>query len=168
MKRKDLVIAATLILLIGLGAAIWFAPGLLHPQAPEVRFRGIDGRSLSLSELRGKPVLVNFWATTCPGCIKEMPELVRLHEELGERGLVIIGVAMPYDKPSDVIALADRRKLPYFIALDPQGEVVRAFGGVRLTPTSYLIDPEGRIVFKKIGEPDWQRLRRDLAPMLKG
>ncbi|RMG57829.1 MAG: TlpA family protein disulfide reductase [Gammaproteobacteria bacterium] len=168
MKRKDLVIAGLAALILGVAAAVWLAPGLLQPQAPEVRFHGTDGRTLTLAELRGRPVLVNFWATTCPGCIKEMPELVKLYRELGPKGLEVIGVAMPYDKPSDVIALQKKRELPYFIALDPRGEVVAAFGGVRLTPTSYLIDPEGRIVFKKIGEPDWQRLRKELAPMLKG
>ncbi len=168
MKRKDLVIAGLAVLLLGMAAAVWFAPGLLHPRAPQVAFHGTDGQVLKLADLRGRPVLVNFWATTCPGCIKEMPQLAQLQQEYGPRGLQVIGVAMPYDRPSDVLLVQKKRKLPYFIALDPEGRVTSAFGGVRLTPTSFLIDPEGRIVFKKIGELDWARLRRELGSMLKG
>ena len=97
-----------------------------------------------------------------------MPQLAQLQQEYGPRGLQVIGVAMPYDRPSDVLLVQKKRKLPYFIALDPEGRVTSAFGGVRLTPTSFLIDPEGRIVFKKIGELDWARLRRELGSMLKG
>ena len=117
-------------------------------------------------ELRGKPVLVNFWATTCPGCIKEMPHLVKLYNELSPSGLEVIGIAMSYDPPNQVIALADRRKIPYPIALDIKGEAAQAFGDVRLTPSNFLIAPDGRVVHQKIGEMDMDKVRSMILNML--
>jgi peroxiredoxin len=165
MKLKDILIGLfALGLIAGIGY-LWLAPAGLS-KAPELTVSTIRGEKISLSSLRGRPVLVNFWATTCPGCIKEMPHLVELYEELAPKGFEIIGIAMPYDPPNQVIALADARKLPYPIALDIQGDAVRAFGDVRLTPSSFLIAPDGRIVHQKIGEMDMPKVRSMIIDML--
>ena len=165
MKIRDLALGGVAIAILTLVAAVWFMPAGLS-QAPAVTFKTLDGRSLSLDDLRGRPVLVNFWATTCPGCIKEMPHLVELYEKLHPQGLEIIGVAMSYDPPNQVVALQERRGLPYPLTLDLDAKIAKAFGDVSLTPTTFLIAPDGRIVFQKIGEIDMPKLEatiRDLT-----
>lgn len=165
MKIKDIIIGLFVISLISLMAWLWLAPSGLK-QAPEVTFKIIDGRSIQLSKLQGQPVLVTFWATSCPGCIREMPHLVELYREFNQQGLEIIGVAMPYDRPDHVQEMVRSKQLPYPIALDVMGEVVNAFGQVRLTPTSFLIAPDGRIVKHKIGEMDMEKLKTQIHSML--
>ena len=165
MKLKDILIALfALTLLVGMGY-LWLAPAGLS-EAPDITVQTIKGEKITLSQLRGKPVLVNFWATTCPGCIKEMPHLIELYRELAPEGFEIIGIAMSYDPPNQVIALADRQKIPYPVALDLTGEAARAFGDVRLTPSNFLIAPDGRVVHQKIGEMDMQKVRAMILDML--
>lgn len=166
MKARDLLISAAIAVLVGTLAWLWLSPsGLKH--SPDISLTTIKGAELQLADYRGRPVLVTFWATTCPGCIKEMPHLAELYEELAPRGLEIIGIAMAYDPPNQVLAMAEARQLPYRIALDLDSGAARAFGDVRLTPSSFLIAPDGRIVFHKIGEMDIHKLRDDIIAMLE-
>jgi peroxiredoxin len=134
--------------------------------APDIDFRIIDGRTLNLKQLQGHPVLVVFWATSCPGCIKEMPHLIDLYHDLAPRGLEIIAVAMAYDPPDRVLAMHQHKQIPYPIALDVQGEVASAYGDVQQTPTTFLIDPNGRVVKQTIGRLDMAQLRANLHSML--
>jgi peroxiredoxin len=150
MKTKDILITFFAILIISSIAYLWMAPSGAQ-QAPDITLQLIDGKKLKLSSLKGKPVLITFWATSCPGCIKEMPHLVELYHELRSKGLEIIGIAMPNDRPDYVMEMVKRKKIPYLIAFDLKSEAVRAFGNVSLTPTTFLIDSQGKIVKKKIG-----------------
>ncbi|MFZ1324696.1 MAG: TlpA disulfide reductase family protein, partial [Candidatus Contendobacter sp.] len=113
-----------------------------------------------------KPVLVTFWATTCPSCIEEIPHLVELYQEFKPKGLEIIGVAMAYDPPEQVRTLARQRQIPYPIVLDTQAQIARAFDDVRLTPTSVLISPQGQIVQYRLGLLDLPQLRKTLHGLL--
>jgi len=151
MKTKQILMSIFAFILIGSIVYLWLAPSG-GQQAPDLTLQLIDGKKLKLSSLKGKPVLITFWATSCPGCIKEMPHLVELYNEMHERGLEIIGIAMPYDRPDYVMEMVKQKKLPYHIAFDLKGDAVNAFGKVSLTPTSFLIDDQGQIVKKKIGE----------------
>ena len=151
MKKKDIFISLFAVLIISSIVYLWMAPSGAQ-QAPKISLQLIDGGKINLSNLKGKPVLITFWATSCPGCIKEIPHLIELYDELHSKGLEIIGIAMPYDRPDYVMEMAKRAKIPYLVAFDLKGEAVRAFGKVTLTPTSFLIDDEGKIVKKKIGE----------------
>lgn len=151
MKTKDILITLFAILIISSIAYLWTAPSGAQ-QAPDITLQLLDGKKLKLSSLKGKPVLITFWATSCPGCIKEMPHLIELYEELHAQGLEVIGIAMPYDRPDYVMEMVKRKKVPYHIALDLKGEAVQAFGKVSLTPTTFLIDDKGKIIKKKIGE----------------
>jgi len=165
MKLKDILIGLFALALLGGIGYLWMAPAGLA-EAPDITVSTIRGEKISFSKLRGRPVLVNFWATTCPGCIKEMPHLVELYRELAPKGFEMIGIAMSYDPPNQVIALSDARKLPYPIALDIKGDAARAFGDVRLTPSSFLIAPDGRIVHQKIGEMNMPKVRTMIIDML--
>ncbi|VAW75442.1 Putative thioredoxin [hydrothermal vent metagenome] len=165
MKLKDTLTGLFVLMLLGGIGYLWLAPSGLA-RAPDITLSTLHGEKIPLSTLRGQPVLVNFWATSCPGCIKEMPHLVELYEELAPKGFEIIGIAMSYDPPDHVIALTNARKLPYPIALDIKGDAARAFGDVRLTPSSFLIAPDGRIVHQKIGEMDMPKVRALIIDML--
>jgi peroxiredoxin len=162
---KETLIASIALAVVLAVAAVWFLPAGLR-QAPPLVGQTLDGRTLTLEQLRGKPVLVTFWATTCPSCIEEMPHLVELYRELHPQGLEIIGVAMAYDPPEQVRALAARRQIPYPIVLDTQSQIAREFDNVRLTPTTVLISPEGRIVHYRLGLLDLPKLRETIRELL--
>ena len=136
------------------------------PTAPEVRFMTLAGESIMTSQLRGKVVLVNFWATTCSVCLREMPQLAATHRYFAGQGLETIAVAMDYDPPNRVKAYADSKALPFKVALDANGLVARGFDNVRATPTTYLIDRRGEIVRRYLGAPDFTALQAQLADLL--
>jgi peroxiredoxin len=163
--NKETIIAGIALAVVLAVAAVWFMPAGLR-QAPPLVGQTLDGRTLTLEQLRGKPVLVTFWATTCPSCIEEMPDLIKLYRELNPKGLEIIGVAMAYDPPEQVRALAAKRQIPYPIVLDTQKHIAREFDNVRLTPTTVLISPEGRIVQYRLGLMDLPKLRETIQGML--
>ncbi len=165
MKAKDILLGLFALALVGALAYVWLSPEGLK-RVPDVALRTLDGDEIKLAELRGKPVLVTFWATSCPGCVKEIPHLIELYQEFGPRGLQLVAVAMSYDPPDHVLAMRDTRQIPYPIALDIKGEAARAFGDVRLTPTSFLIAPDGRIVRQKIGEMEMTDVRAQIRAML--
>lgn len=163
--NKETVIAGIAMAVIVASALVWFIPTGLR-QAPPLVGQTLDGRTLTLEQLRGKPVLVTFWATTCPSCIEEMPHLIELYRELNAKGLEIIGVAMAYDPPEQVRALVRQRQVPYPIVLDTQARIAQEFDGVRLTPTTVLISPQGRIVHYRLGLLDIPKLREKIREML--
>lgn len=129
------------------------------PTAPEVSFNTIDGRTIPMTALRNKVVLVNFWATDCPGCIKEMPELINTYQQYQPKGFEVIAVAMPYDQISQIINYSKSQALPFPVTHDSKGEIVQRFGKVSLTPTAFIYDKEGRLLQHTIGELDFTALK---------
>ncbi|MFP5402488.1 MAG: peroxiredoxin family protein [Gammaproteobacteria bacterium] len=152
---KPALIAIAVLVLVG---ALAYAL-TEKPKAPAATFTTLEGRPIALDSLRGKVVLVNFWATSCPGCIKEMPGMIEVYRQYRDRGFEIVAVAMQYDPPQYVTNFVQTRQLPFPVALDADGSHARAFGDVRLTPTSFLVGKDGRIVEQKLGELDFVRLR---------
>jgi peroxiredoxin len=163
--NKETVVAGIALAVILTSAVVWFMPAGLR-QAPPLVGQTLDGRTLTLEQLRGKPVLVTFWATTCPSCIEEIPHLVELYREMNPKGLEIIGVAMAYDPPEQVRTMVKQRQIPYPIVLDTQERIAREFDNVRLTPTTVLISPQGRIVHYRLGLLDMPKLRDTIREML--
>jgi len=129
-------------------------------------FKTLSGDAIVLNNLRG-PTLINFWSTTCVICIKEMPHLAELYQEYDTAGFELIAVAMPYDRPSDVLQLTQNLNLPFPIALDLQGEAVDAFATVVGTPTSYLMNGEGNLIKRYVGAIDLNNLRSELNQLLE-
>ncbi len=163
---KKALITLFVVALLGIFAWLWLAPAGLR-DSPDISLQSIDGKKLKLTDYRGKPLLVTFWATSCLGCIREMPHLIELYRELAPQGLEIVGIAMDYDPPNHVLAMREARRIPYPVALDIHADAARAFGNVRLTPTSFLIAPDGRIVYRKTGEMNISQLRKDILGMLQ-
>jgi len=137
-------------LAIAIGAGFAFTRPVL---APEARFAVLTGEQFSTTDLRGKVVLVNFWATSCVTCVKEMPMLSETHRKFSPRGYETIAVAMRYDHPNHVAEFVKQRQLPFKVAIDTDGSIARQFGNVRVTPTTYLIDRKGRVLKTYLGEP---------------
>lgn len=167
MRLKDTVIALLVLSLIGILAAFWLAPAGLR-EAPPASVTTLQGKQLSLPSLRGRPVLVTFWSTSCRSCVEEIPHLVELYREYAHRGLEIIGIAMAYDPPDRVIAMREARGITYPLALDIDSRVARTFGGVSVTPSSFLIAPDGRVVHQAAGELDMDKVRKLVAGMIAG
>jgi peroxiredoxin len=163
MKKLVFVFA----LVVAAGIASWF---VWRPAqaAPNVAFAAIDGQKLTLQDLRGKVVLVKFWATDCVTCIKQMPDTIADYNKYSAQGFQTVAVAMNYDPPNYVLNYAQTRKLPFTVALDSKGDVARAFGDVRLTPTAFLIDKQGRIVKRYLGDYDPKEFHAEIEKALKG
>lgn len=163
MKHSHLYIGiVVLILAIALGIFAWVVTDVHY--APEVQFTVIDGRKLSLSDLRGKPVLLTFWATTCAPCLKEEPTLAALYTELHPHGLEMVGVAMNYDTPARIDDYRRRNNVPYPIALDLDGTIARTFG-IKAIPRAFVIAPDGRVLYDHTGILDPADVRNALARM---
>jgi peroxiredoxin len=155
-SRRKVAVAVVLGAVIA-GAALFFS--VRSSSAPAVTFTTLSGKPIVADELRGKVVLVNFWATTCKVCAHELPQIVATYRTYASRGFEVIAVAMPYDRPDWVVDYARREELPFTVALDFEGTINRAFGGVDATPTGFLIDKQGKIVQRIVGEPDFGQLR---------
>jgi thiol-disulfide isomerase/thioredoxin len=153
--KKWIMPIVALALFAGLAIAV-----LQKPKAPEVTFTTLDGKKISMNSLRGKTVLVNFWATDCPGCVKEIPALVETYKRYKDKNFEVIAVAMPYDPPAQVLNYTKEKALPFAVMHDGFGEMVAAFGKVDLVPTSYVYDPQGRRLQKVIGELDFNQLQK--------
>jgi peroxiredoxin len=134
--------------------------------APDFSFTLLDGTHSSSADLRGQVVLVNFWATSCVSCVKEMPALVDTHRRFHERGFQTLAVAMSYDPPAYVAHFARTRDLPFGVVIDNTGAIAQGFGDVQLTPTTFLIDKRGGIVKRYVGEPDFASLHRLVEKLL--
>lgn len=152
MPRKLIVAVALVAIAAGAALALW-----QRAAAPQAEFVALSGANFSTADLRGKVVLVNFWATSCVSCVAEMPKLVEAWTKYAPRGYETVAVAMSYDHPNAVAEFTRARQLPFRVALDASGEVARRFGNVSVTPTTYLLDRKGRVLEKYVGEPDWAR-----------
>jgi peroxiredoxin len=162
-RSRILVIAAALS--VAVAAAAWRVAGAREP-APAVSYTLLDGSESSTAAQRGKVLLVNFWATSCVSCVAEMPQIASAHQKFKARGYDTVAVAMDYDQPAAVAHFAKSRALPFGVAFDTSGELARAFGDVKLTPTTFLIDKQGRIVKRYVGAPDFAALDRLIGELL--
>jgi thiol-disulfide isomerase/thioredoxin len=118
--------------------------------APDFTLETLDGKSMSLSELRGKAVLLNFWATWCGPCKIETPWLVELQKEYGSQGLQVIGVAMDDSGKDDIAKFAQEMGVNYPVLLGKEA-VGEEYGGVPALPESFFIGRDGKIVDRIIG-----------------
>ncbi len=153
------------VVVLAIAGALGYA-FIAKPAAPAATFTTLEGKRIALESLRGKVVLVNFWATSCPGCIKEMPALMQTYQQYKNKGFEIVAVAMSYDPPNYVLNFAQTRQLPFPVALDVDGAHARAFGNVQLTPTSFIVGKDGTVLEQKIGDLDFEKLKALLDKQL--
>ena len=125
-------------------------------EAPDFTLPDVDGRPVRLRELRGKLVLLNFWATWCPPCRLEMPSMERLYQTFKQTEFAMLAVSIDRQGVEAVKPFMEELQLTFPALLDQQSEVARQYG-LRGLPTTYLIDPEGRLIGAAVGGRDWER-----------
>jgi thiol-disulfide isomerase/thioredoxin len=138
MMQRSLVILFCLLLPLA-------SPGA---QAKGFLFTDSTGKKLTLSDYRGKWVLINFWATWCPPCLKEIPDLVSLYES--RKDVMVIGVAMDYRDPKTVLKFVDSLSISYPIVFGDK-KIAAQIGPVSMLPTTYLFNPAGQPAAYKVG-----------------
>ena len=166
-RVAGLTIIQTMSLLTILGIVLFAALSLFKKEsAPAVSFRTLNGEQIAMESLRGKVVLVNFWATSCATCVQEMPEMVETYKKYSDRGFELIAVAMSYDPPNYVLNYSESRQLPFIVALDSDGQAAKSFGDVKLTPTTFVIGKDGSILKRYVGIPEFAAMHQLLEKAL--
>ena len=119
-------------------------------QAPNFSLRTSDGKAIELVKFKGKAVVVNFWATWCPPCKREIPDLIELYKKYKKEGLVVIGISIDEEGWEAVKPFIEKTKIPYPVVLADQN-VVRDYGNFDGIPATFFIDSNGIIVDRQIG-----------------
>ena len=135
------------------------------PLAPNWTMRDLEGIAHSLSDYRGKVVILDFWDTWSPPCKKEIPGFVKLQEVYGDKGLVVIGTAFARDGIRAVEEFADKWKMNYPVIIIEPG-VAESYGGIRSVPTTFVIDREGRARAMHIGYVDSAVFEAEILALL--
>lgn len=154
MAKKSIWLLLVLLTLL----ALFFWSLTTNKKVPQIAVTSITGEVLKLYEVKNNFTIINFWATDCPGCIKEMPDLAATYDKFRGQGLEIIAISMSYDPPNHVLNFTRKNKIPFPVVLDIDGQIAQSFENIRLTPTSILIDKNGKIVDKVVGELDFNKL----------
>lgn len=149
------------LVLIAVVALVWFAISSNKQQAPAFSLIDFNGQPVSEQQFAGKVTLVNFWATSCVGCVAEMPELIATQAKYGSQGYQTIAIAMDYDPEDHIKEFLTKYDMSQFIVTkDKTGAVAKAYGNVQLTPTSVLVNSSGDIVTTIVGEPNFDDLHK--------
>jgi peroxiredoxin len=151
---------------VALAAGAYVFVGAGVTTAPESTFVLLDGSKINTASLKGKVTLVNFWATSCTTCVAEMPKIIATYDKYKAKGFDTVAVAMSYDPPAYVVNYAETRKLPFKVAIDNTGAVAKAWNEVKLTPTTYIVDKQGQIVKRYVGEPNFTELHALIEKLL--
>lgn len=149
---------AAVVIVGGLGVALSLAPReeqkvsgdvSIGGPAPAISMTDFEGTTFDLSDYRGKPLVVNFWASWCPSCVAEMPEFEQVHKATdGKVGFLGINQSDSIDAAKD---LARKTGVTYRLAIDPQGQIFQAFGGAGM-PTTVFIDADGNVIEVVVGQ----------------
>jgi peroxiredoxin len=163
MKKITWLLSAAL---IAIGALVAWQGSSANSLAPNSSFVLLDASKTTTADFKGKVTLVNFWATSCTTCVAEMPKMTSIYKQYHGRGYDMVAVAMSYDPPSYVVNYTQTRQLPFKVAIDNTGAIAKAWGDVQLTPTTYLLDKQGVIVKRYVGEPNFKELEALIEKLL--
>lgn len=161
---KNILAACTAALVLAVGAYVFIGTGVTA--APASTFVLLNGSKIDTASFKGKVTLVNFWATSCTTCVAEMPKIIATYDKYNTKGFDTVAVAMSYDPPAYVVNYAETRKLPFKVAIDNTGAVAKAWNDVKLTPTTYIVNKQGDIVKRYVGEPDFAELHTLIEKLL--
>jgi thiol-disulfide isomerase/thioredoxin len=132
------------------GVAAFASASVVGQPAPALTFKDLAGNEVSLAALKGKVVVVDFWATWCGPCLMEIPGYIEMQKKLGPDGLVVIGVSLDQKGPKHVQRFAAQKGMNYTVVMG-DSDAVDAFGGFEVIPTTFLIGRDGRILHEKSG-----------------
>ena len=138
-----------------------------HAQAaPAWELKDLDDKAVKLSDFKGKVVLLNFWATWCPPCRQEIPDLVALQNQYKDKGLVVIGVSLDQNGPAGVKAFVSRMKINYPIVMGDK-KISLSYGGINAIPSTFFIDREGNAAGHHEGGADQAMFEAAVKPLLE-
>lgn len=170
MKQTGLIIVAAIIAL-GLGiSARYFFPSAERTGIsvlPEFNLPDLSGRQHNISEWRGKVLVINFWATWCPPCLKEIPDFVALQEQYADKGLQFIGIALEDREPVAEYTAATNINYPVLLGGDNGIALSQQLGNnVGAVPYTLIVDRQGQIIFRHPGELSKQQIMEMVTPIL--
>jgi len=173
VKRKVIILALMGVIVAGLlllgkfqgkfpaGRARSTAVAAKGLDAPDFVLTDLQGHNVKLSDLRGKAVVLNFWATWCPPCKEEIPWFVELQKRYGSEGLQIVGVSMDDGDRKDVEKFAVENSINYPVLLG-QEKVAAQYGGIAYLPTTFYIDRNGVVIDRVFGQPGRDEIERNI------
>ncbi len=134
-------------------------------QAPDFSLTDLDEKNVKLLDLRGKVVVLNFWATWCPPCREEIPDLIQLHNKYAQQGLIVLGVSLDEEGVEGVKSFAKKNNISYPIVMGNQ-TLAGAYGGIRAIPATFIINREGKIIEKIVGGRGLKEFEESVKPAL--
>jgi peroxiredoxin len=144
-----------------------FVPPVLPRPAPAFSLKSVDGRSIPLESMKGSVVLLDFWATWCRPCVEAMPDLQRLHEKLGGKGLKVVGISIDEKGIAAVEPWLAKRKFTYTMLLENHADATWKRFGVRGIPALFLVNSDGQIVKQWSGKPNAREVEAEVMKLLK-
>ncbi len=165
MPTKLITFLVFFTLLAGLS---WFYQKPDYPElADNLIFQRIDGTRQTMKELKGKPLMVIFWSPSCVICMQEVEELNHLYEQhQGGEKFELLALSMYYDRPDSVVESSTHSEMLYPVYLDLQKSLSKAFGNVVVTPTSFLINSSGEIIYQHVGRLDFTFINQKLTELI--
>ncbi|MBI3581087.1 MAG: TlpA family protein disulfide reductase [Nitrospinae bacterium] len=142
-----------------LGMGIFYEPpntveAAENEPAPKLILHKLGGKKTSLEDYRGKWVFLNFWATWCPPCLKEMPEMEEFYKKFKSKNLVMLAVSVDKDDPSKIASFIKDHGYTFEVFLDPDGESLDKFHTSKI-PATFIINPKGEVVSQAAGPREW-------------
>ncbi len=134
--------------------------------APAWQLKDVDGHLVNSDQFKGKVVVIDFWATWCPPCVSELPGYIALQEKYGQDGLAIVGISLDTQGPEEVKQFMVKNHLNYQVVIGDE-TVTAAFGGVEAIPTTFVVDRQGNIRYRKVGAEEPAAFEQQVLPWLK-
>ena len=151
-------------IIIGLTAFTLLSPAA--NVAPSFELTDLNGKTVNNQNLHGRVTLINFWFPSCPGCVSEMPKLIKMAHDYQGKDCQILGVAVPIDNLESVKNYVAERQIPFAVMFDTNKSTTKSFVKTELYPTSVLINKRGKILKTFVGEPDFAALYQEVDSQL--
>lgn len=163
-KRYYLVIFLLFFCLGGLSVILSAQQNMLGKKAPDWTLKDINGKDVNLSDFRGKVVILDFWATWCPPCRREIPGFIELQQQYEKSGLVVVGIS--FDKAVGTVkSFAQKLEINYPLVMGKM-ELAKAYGGITSIPTTFILDRTGKIVKSFVGFHAKSEFEKEIKPLL--